>query len=127
MAHFIDRRLNGKNKSAVNRQRFIRRYKKQIKQAVSDAVSKRSIQDVDKGESISIPTKDIGEPHFHQGQGGKREMVHPGNDQFVSGDKIDRPKGGRRRRTDHCRDAPSPVYRRAPDENGARRYPWSGC
>ena len=29
MAHFIDRRLNGKNKSAVNRQRFIRRYKKQ--------------------------------------------------------------------------------------------------
>jgi uncharacterized sporulation protein YeaH/YhbH (DUF444 family) len=21
-------------------------------------------------------------------------MVHPGNDQFVSGDKIDRPKGG---------------------------------
>ncbi|CAJ1792418.1 hypothetical protein LMBIIBHN_02205 [Aeromonas salmonicida] len=64
------------------------------RQAVSDAVSKRSIQDVDKGESISIPTKDIGEPHFHQGQGGKREMVHPGNDQFVSGDKIDRPKGG---------------------------------
>ncbi|EOD54757.1 YeaH/YhbH family protein [Aeromonas molluscorum] len=94
MAHFIDRRLNGKNKSAVNRQRFIRRYKKQIKQAVSDAVSKRSIQDVDKGENISIPTRDIGEPHFHQGQGGKREMVHPGNDQFVSGDKIDRPKGG---------------------------------
>ena len=44
--------------------------------------------------SISIPTKDIGEPHFHQGHGGKREMVHPGNDQFVSGDKIDRPKGG---------------------------------
>ena len=93
MAHFIDRRLNGKTKSAVNRQRFIRRYKKQIKQAVSDAVSKRSIQDVDKGESISIPTKDIREPHFHQGHGGKREMVHPGNDQFVSGDKIDRPKG----------------------------------
>ena len=50
---------------------------------------------MDKGESISIPTKDIGEPHFHRGQGGKREMVHPGNDQFVSGDKIDRPKAGR--------------------------------
>ncbi|MGL5037161.1 MAG: DUF444 family protein, partial [Aeromonas sp.] len=94
MAHFIDRRLNGKNKSAVNRQRFIRRYKKQIKQAVSDAVSKRSIENVDTGERISIPTKDIGEPHFAQGQGGKREMVHPGNDQFVTGDQIDRPKGG---------------------------------
>ncbi|SIQ18266.1 hypothetical protein SAMN05880558_102249 [Aeromonas sp. RU39B] len=94
MAHFIDRRLNGKNKSAVNRQRFIRRYKKQIKQAVSDAVTKRSIMDVDKGESISIPTRDITEPVFHQGRGGQREMVHPGNDQFVSGDKIDRPQGG---------------------------------
>lgn len=94
MAHFIDRRLNGKNKSAVNRQRFIRRYKKQIKQAVSDAVAKRSIQDVDKGESISIPTRDITESIFHQGRGGKREMVHPGNDQFVTGDKIDRPQGG---------------------------------
>ena len=43
MAHFIDRRLNGKNKSAVNRQRFIRRYKQQIKQAVSDAASPISI------------------------------------------------------------------------------------
>ena len=35
MAHFIDRRLNGKNKSAVNRQRFLHRYKEQIKKAVS--------------------------------------------------------------------------------------------
>ncbi|WP_262364071.1 DUF444 family protein, partial [Vibrio cholerae] len=26
MAQFIDRRLNGKNKSTVNRQRFLRRY-----------------------------------------------------------------------------------------------------
>ena len=26
MTWFIDRRLNGKNKSAVNRQRFLRRY-----------------------------------------------------------------------------------------------------
>ncbi|WP_162572022.1 DUF444 family protein, partial [Escherichia coli] len=32
MTWFIDRRLNGKNKSMVNRQRFLRRYKAQIKQ-----------------------------------------------------------------------------------------------
>lgn len=31
MAYFIDRRLNGKNKSMANRQRFLRRYKSQIK------------------------------------------------------------------------------------------------
>lgn len=94
MAHFIDRRLNGKNKSAVNRQRFIRRYKQQIKQAVSDAVGKRSVTDVDNGESVSIPGRDITEPFFHQGQGGMRQRVHPGNDQFSEGDRIKRPLGG---------------------------------
>ena len=35
MATFIDRRLDGKNKSSVNRQRFIRRFKSQIKKAVT--------------------------------------------------------------------------------------------
>lgn len=94
MVHFIDRRLNGKNKSAVNRQRFIRRYKTQLKKAVSDAVAKRSIQDVESGESISIPTRDISEPIFHQGKGGRKEMVHPGNDRFVTGEQIEQPQGG---------------------------------
>lgn len=91
MAHFIDRRLNGKNKSAVNRQRFIRRYKQQIKQAVSDAISKRSVTDLNRGEDIRIPARDISEPIFQQGHGGKHEYVHPGNDQFSQGDLIPRP------------------------------------
>lgn len=94
MANFIDRRLNAKGKSTVNRQRFINRYKKQIKKAVSDAVTRRSVTDVDKGEQISIPTRDITEPMFHQGRGGFRERVHPGNDQFTRGDRIDRPPQG---------------------------------
>ncbi|KXO09089.1 hypothetical protein AKG98_1298 [Moritella sp. JT01] len=94
MAHFIDRRLNGKNKSTVNRQRFMRRYNSQIKKAVSDAVNNRSIQDITSGESVSIPTRDISEPIFHQGKGGKRTIVHPGNDQFITGDKINRPPPG---------------------------------
>ncbi|RWS36470.1 DUF444 family protein, partial [Erwinia amylovora] len=41
MAYFIDRRLHGKNKSAVNRQRFLRRYKEQIKQSISGSINKR--------------------------------------------------------------------------------------
>ena len=94
MAHFIDRRLNGKNKSMVNRQRFLRRYKSQIKEAISDAVNKRSVTDVNSGESISIPSRDISEPFLHQGKGGVHERVHPGNDQFIAGDHIDRPQGG---------------------------------
>lgn len=94
MTSFIDRRLNSKGKSTVNRQRFINRYKKQIKKAVSDAVTHRSVTDVDKGEKISIPTRDISEPTFHQGSGGVRERVHPGNDKFARGDQIERPPSG---------------------------------
>ncbi len=77
MTWFIDRRLNGKNKSMVNRQRFLRRYKAQIKQSISEAINKRSVTDVDSGESVSIPTEDISEPMFHQGRGGLRHRVHP--------------------------------------------------
>ncbi|MDA9555941.1 YeaH/YhbH family protein [Vibrio sp.] len=94
MTQFIDRRLNGKNKSAVNRQRFIRRHKEKIKESVTDAINRRSITDTETGESITIPKKDLSEPVFHHGSGGSRERVHPGNDQFVRGDKVERPKGG---------------------------------
>lgn len=91
MAHFIDRRLNSKGKSTVNRQRFLRRYKEQIKKAVSNSVNKRSVTDIDSGEQVGIPNRDISEPMFHTAKGGKRNLVHPGNDQFSSGDKINRP------------------------------------
>lgn len=94
MAQFIDRRLNGKNKSAVNRQRFLRRYKEQIKESVTEAVNRRSITNTETGEDIAIPHRDIKEPIFHQGKGGVRERVHPGNDQYIRGDKVERPKGG---------------------------------
>lgn len=94
MAYIVDRRLNGRNKSTVNRQRFLDRYRSQIKKAVSEAVAKRSITDIDNGESVSIPTRDISEPVFRHGNGGEREMVHPGNQEFVAGDRIKRPEGG---------------------------------
>ncbi len=90
----IDRRQQGKQKSAVNRQRFLKRFRKHIKEAVSDAVNNRSITDMDRGEEISIPKKDISEPIFHHGRGGKQRRVLPGTKEFVRGDRIDRPKGG---------------------------------
>ena len=90
----IDRRLAGKNKSIGNRERFIRRYKEQIGEAVRRAVSGRGIRDMEQAENISIPKKDIGEPIFHHAQGGVRDTVHPGNKDHVRGDKIARPKGG---------------------------------
>src|SRR5690606_12760509 len=94
MSYVIDRRLNGKNKSTVNRQRFLRRYKAHIKKAVEEAVGRRSITDIEHGEQISIPGRDIDEPIFHHGPGGRQTRVFPGNREFATGDRIARPEGG---------------------------------
>ena len=94
MSQLVDRRLSGKNRNAVNRQRFLRRFKGQIRKAVADAVSGRKVADLERGEKIYIPSKDLSEPIFHHGPGGRRNIVHPGNKEFVSGDKVDRPEGG---------------------------------
>lgn len=94
MSYIIDRRLNSKNKSTVNRQRFLRRYKKHIKDAVEDAVNNRSIQDIEQGGNVTIPRRDISEPVFHHGEGGIRNKVFPGNKEFVVGDEFQRPQGG---------------------------------
>lgn len=94
MAYIVDRRLNSKNKSLVNRERFLKRYQQQIRKAVSDAVSRRTITDMEQGESIVIPRRDISEPVFRHGQGGHRDVVHPGNKEFIAGDKVQRPPSG---------------------------------
>jgi hypothetical protein len=92
MAMIIDRRVDGRNKSAVNRQRLLKRYKRQIKKAVSEAVTKRSITDIGSGEKVNIPTRDVAEPVVHHGPGGVTERVFTGNKEFVKGDQIERPK-----------------------------------
>ncbi len=94
MVRIIDRRFDSKNKSAVNRQRFMRRFKGQIRKAVADAIDGRSIKDLDNGENVSIPARDLSEPQFHHGRGGVWETIFTGNDQFSSGDQINRPQGG---------------------------------
>src|SRR5690625_5866937 len=88
MSHIIDRRLNAKNKSAVNRQRFLQRYREHIKKAVADAMAQRSITDMEQGEKISIPSRDVQEPVFQHGRGGRRENVLPVNKELVDGDKF---------------------------------------
>jgi uncharacterized sporulation protein YeaH/YhbH (DUF444 family) len=86
-------RLAGKNKSIGNRERFLRRYKEQIKRggrarstAAASATSSAARRSASRSGHL--------EPVFHHGQGGVREMVHPGNQEYVRGDRIERPKGG---------------------------------
>jgi uncharacterized sporulation protein YeaH/YhbH (DUF444 family) len=90
----VDRRLAGKNKSIGNRERFLRRYKEQVRDAVKRAIDGRGIRDIERGEDIHIPKRDLSEPVFGHGSGGVREVVHPGNKDFIRGDRIERPKGG---------------------------------
>src|SRR5215210_2666986 len=94
LQQIIDRRLAGKNKSIGNRERFLRRYQKQLRDAVRRAVDGRGIRDIEKGEDIHLPRRDISEPVFGHGPGGSREMVHPGNQEYLRGDRIARPRGG---------------------------------
>ena len=94
-AFIIDRRLNPKGKSLGNRQRFIRRTRDQIREAVKKSVSDRNIADQSESQPIRIPAKGIGEPRFrHSNEGGTRERYLPGNKQFSEGDRIPKPPSG---------------------------------
>lgn len=93
--NIIDRRLNPGGKSFANRQRFLRRARAQVRKAVREASSSRSIKDAGKGGEVSIPTGGVHEPHFHRSrQGGVRDYVLPGNKKYVEGDTVPRPEQG---------------------------------
>ena len=93
--NIVDRRLNPKGKSLTNRQRFLRRARRHIQDAMRDVVRGRGIADVGDGEKIAIPADDLREPSFHHGrEGGVREYVLPGNKEYLKGDRIPRPEGG---------------------------------
>lgn len=95
MIHLIDRRLNPRDKSLGNRQRFLRRARRQIKEAVDRVVSERGVANAGDGGKISIPSKGISEPRFRNSTtGGNHERVFPGNREYVSGDKIPKPPQG---------------------------------
>ncbi|MGD9966373.1 MAG: YeaH/YhbH family protein [Hyphomonadaceae bacterium] len=93
--NIIDRRLNPGGKSFANRQRFLRRARAQVRKAVREASSNRSIKEAGKGGEISIPTGGVHEPQLHRSrQGGVRDYVLPGNKKYVEGDTIARPEQG---------------------------------
>ena len=101
--HIVDRRLNPGGKSFANRQRFLRRARAQVRRAVREASSQRSIKDAGKGGEISIPAGGVHEPVLRRAnQGGVRDYVLPGNKKYVEGDTIPRPEqgGGQSRASD---------------------------
>ncbi len=91
---FIDRRLNPADRSLGNRQRFIRRARAELKEALKRSVEQHGVKDGLGPKNVTISTKSIREPRFRLGRDGARDRVLPGNREFVVGDRIPRPDGG---------------------------------
>ncbi len=95
MANFIDRRLNPKDKSLGNRQRFLKRAREELKRAIKEQVKSDRIADVDAAHGVPMPKRGAGEPTFQPASGsGEREYILPGNKEYMAGDKLSRPQGG---------------------------------
>ena len=96
MSHFIDRRLNPKGKSLANRQRFLRRARAQIREAVQKSLKDSAVADIAKDRKVKISTKGTREPRFRLDPraGGERDFVLPGNKEFTPGDEIRKPRAG---------------------------------
>ncbi|MDE2181500.1 MAG: YeaH/YhbH family protein [Alphaproteobacteria bacterium] len=96
MTHFIDRRLNPKGKSLANRQRFLRRARNQIREAVQKSLKDSAVADIAKERKIKISTKGTKEPRFRLDPkaAGERDFVLPGNKEFMPGDEIKKPRSG---------------------------------
>ncbi|MDQ0559846.1 uncharacterized sporulation protein YeaH/YhbH (DUF444 family) [Rhizobium mesoamericanum] len=95
MPNFIDRRLNPKDKSLGNRQRFLKRAREELKRAIKEQVKSDKIADVDAAHGVPMPKRGAGEPTFQPASGsGQREYILPGNKEYMAGDKLSRPQGG---------------------------------
>ena len=95
MPNFIDRRLNPKDRSLGNRQRFIKRVHDELKRSIRDQVKSDKIADVDTAHGVPVPRRGADEPGFrHAADSGERHHVLPGNEDFSVGDRINKPQGG---------------------------------
>jgi uncharacterized sporulation protein YeaH/YhbH (DUF444 family) len=91
----VDRRLNPKAKSLGNRQRFLRRAKAEIREAIKDSLRSRRVADAEGSEKVTIRSKSLREPSFGLSRNtGRRDYVLPGNEEYQVGDEIPKPPSG---------------------------------
>ncbi|WP_296746344.1 YeaH/YhbH family protein [Mesorhizobium sp.] len=95
MPIFIDRRLNPKDKSLGNRQRFLRRAREELKRSIRDQVRAGRIADVDGEHAVPLPRQGTSEPTFSEAKdSGRHQHILPGNRTFSAGDLIPKPDHG---------------------------------
>ena len=78
MPIFIDRRLNPKDKSLGNRQRFLRRAREELKRSIRDQIRTGKISDVDAAHEVSMPARGTSEPRFDDAKDSGRRQ-HAGS------------------------------------------------
>lgn len=98
MKLILDRRTT-KGNSSENRQKFLKRVRSVVRDSMQDAFAKKSIKELGTdGHDITIDKSKIGksldEPHFQYDFGGDEKWVMPGNDQYGTGDTIEKPQSG---------------------------------
>ncbi len=90
----IDRRKNASGRSLPNRQRFMERVRKDIKEHAKRSLGSRTLGDKSDSD-VTVPSKGIGEPRFsHDPGAGEHDYVLPGNETYSPGDRIRKPDGG---------------------------------
>lgn len=95
MPIFVDRRLNPKDKSLGNRQRFLKRAREELKRSIRDRIRTGKIADVDSEHAVSMPARGTAEPSFSDAKdSGKRQHILPGNKHFAPGDRVPKPGQG---------------------------------
>lgn len=96
LATIIDRRLNPGGKNFLNRQKFLKRARENIKQTVKNSVSDKNLKAIGKNEKVKIKSKDLKEPYFQNDpETGNHRRVLSGNKDFVKGDRIKKPPAGK--------------------------------
>jgi uncharacterized sporulation protein YeaH/YhbH (DUF444 family) len=88
MTNIIDRRLNPRDKTIRNRQKFIARSKDAIKKEIKKIIDKGSIKDIDTTKT-KVRVKGVSEPTFTiDPRTGNKKFVLPGNKEYAAGDTV---------------------------------------
>ena len=126
--HIIDRRLNPGGKSLANRQRFLRRAKAVVQQAVRDSTRRSaSITDIDEGGEVCDPDRTASsEPRFQHAPAGRHARPRAARQQGVPGGRHD-PAAARRRRRRRLARAARTARGRTTSASSCRRRNSSTC
>ena len=120
----VDRRLNPKSKSLGNRQRFLRRAKAEIREAIKDSLKSRKVAETEGAEKVTIRSKSLREPSFSLGRNsGQHDYVLPGNEESRSATRSRNPRAAGAGAA--ARAAPTARVRTSSPSRSPRKSSWT--